>query len=170
MNCDSDTHHVRQRIESAPENAWGSGDSVHGEMDGALASTGGKGPCPYGKKTAREKLEKKGLRERFEAFPMHRNRFADIRQADVRSPRLETPRERRRRAPAAHLHLNAAPCPLVHGSEVSGSLRGSPETLRCRGRIGQEPAGRRRAASCGEQRQYEIQKQDAKEQPDRGKA
>ena len=63
---------------------------------------------------------------------MHRDGFADIRRTEARSLRLETPRERRRRAPAAHLHLNAAPCPLVPGSEVPGTLRSRPETLRRR--------------------------------------
>jgi len=101
---------------------------------------------------------------------MHRDGFADIRRTEARSLRLETPRERRRRAPAAHLHLNAAPCPLVHGSEVPGTLRSRPETLRRRDGIGQEITGRRRTAPRGKQRQCEIQKQDAKEHPGRGKA
>ena len=143
--------------------AWGPGGSVHGKMDGALTSTGGKRPRPHGEKTPREKLKKKGLRGRFEAFPVHRNGFVDIRRTEARSLRLVTPRERRRCASAAHLHLNSAPRAVVHGSKVPGTLRGRPETLRRRSRIGQEPAGRRCAASRGKQRQCEIQNQDTKE-------
>ena len=125
---------------------------------------------PHGEKTAREKLEKDGLRGGLETFPAHRDGFPDFRRAGARRIRLETPRERRGRAAAAHLHPDSGPRALVHGGEVPGTLRGGPETLRRGSGTGKGIAGRNRAAPRGKQRQGEIQKQDEKEHPGGGKA
>ena len=99
---------------------------------------------------------------------MHRDGFADIRRTEARSLRLETPRERRRRTTAAHLHLNAASGPLVHRGEIAGAFGGGPETPR-RGHFGNRRDGRFRRRDR-EQRQGQIQEQGEKEYPGGGKA
>ena len=134
----------------------------------ARARSDRKRPCPHGEKTAREKLEKKSLRGRSDAIRTVRDGFAGADRIKTRRLRLKSPDKCRRRAAAAHLYLESGSRAFVHGGEISGTLRGDPDTLR-RKRLGDNRIARFKLRD-GKQRQSKIQKQGTEESPGSGKA
>ena len=138
------------------------------EADPARAESGRNRPRSHREETTWEKLEEERLSGRSNAIRPVRDGFAGAGRIEARRLCLKPSGERRGRAAATHLNLNAVSSAIVHGGEVARMFRGGPESLRSRcvgnGKGGR--SGRRDREQC----QDKIQQQEEIEHPGSGKA
>ena len=132
------------------------------EAGPARAESGRNRPRSHREETTWEKLEEERLSGRSDAIRPVRDGFAGAGRIEARRLCLKPSGERRGRAAATHLNLNAVSSAIVHGGEVARMFRGNPGALR-RKRFGNGKCGWFRRW-C-KHRQDKIQEQDEKEHP-----